>query len=246
MKHSLLISALAVSVLALSGCKSFCQSAPYLPENPKISILGDSYSTFEGVIPEGNAIWYFQPPKARNGIDTPEKTWWSLAIAGLGGTLEKNESFSGSTVCYTGYNKSDATKSSFVTRLERLGDPDLILVCGATNDSWANSPIGEFKYENWTNEELFSFRPAMAKMLADLQSRYPKAKVFVLLNDCLKGVINDSVHEICQHYNVPCIDLKGIAKGAGHPNVDGMKTMAEQTIAAVKAAAEPKTEEPAK
>ena len=64
-----------------------------------------------------------------------------------------------------------------------------------------------------------------------------------LLNDILKPEINDSVHEICAHYNVPCIDLKGISKGAGHPDAEGMKAMAEQTVAAVKAT-EAKAEEP--
>ena len=195
----------------------------------RVSILGDSYSTFEGSIPEGNAIWYFKPPKARNGVESPEQTWWGQTIALVGGTLEKNESWSGSTICYTGYNKSNAKKSSFVTRVPRLGNPNLILVCGATNDSWANSPIGEYKYENWTEDDLFTFRPAMAKMLADLKATYPGAAVFFLLNDILKPEINDSVHEICRHYAVPCVDLKGITKQGGHPDLAGMTAMAEQT-----------------
>lgn len=200
---------------------------------PRVSILGDSYSTYEGSIPDGNAIWYTKnPPK--NGVDSPDKTWWGLAIAALGGTLEKNEAWSGSTVCNIGYGGKDSTASSFVTRLDRLGDPDVILVCGATNDSWANSPIGEYKFSDWTTADLNSFRPALAKLFDGLKEKYPSALVAFLLNDCLKAEINDSVHKICEHYAVPCIDLKNITKGAGHPDVGGMKAMADQTVAVVK------------
>lgn len=28
---------------------------------PTIAVLGDSYSTFEGFIPQGNAVWYHGP-----------------------------------------------------------------------------------------------------------------------------------------------------------------------------------------
>lgn len=201
---------------------------------PKVSVLGDSYSTYEGVIPEGNRIWYYQPPKNRNDVTKAEECWWSQVVKNLGGTLERNESWSGSTVCNTGYDAKDVSTWSFIARTDRLGDPDLILVCGATNDSWANSPIGEFKYADWTTAELKTFRPAMAKMLADLKRLYPSARVVFILNDCLKGVINDSVHEICRHYGVQCVDLKNIDKQKGHPSIAGMKAIADQVTAAVR------------
>lgn len=197
----------------------------------RVSILGDSYSTFRDCIPAGNAVWY---PHVKNDVKKAENCWWYLVIQAINGKLEKNESWSGSTICYTGYHGVNAAKSSFVTRASRLGDPGLILICGATNDSWANSPIGEYKWSDWKVEELFSFRPAMAKMLADIKKLYPDAKVYFILNDCLKPVINESVHEICKHYNVPCIDLKNIAKQSGHPSVAGMKAIAEQVVKAIR------------
>ena len=155
-------------------------------------------------------------------------------IRQLGYKLEKNESWSGSTICHTGYYGRDARHFSFVTRADRLGSPDLILICGATNDSWAGVPIGDYKWSNWTEKELYSFRPAMAKMLSDIKKLYPGAKVFFILNSGLKTVINDSVHEICRYYNVPCIDLKNIAKQSGHPSVAGMKAMADQVVKAIR------------
>lgn len=216
-----------VLLLALLSLMSFTLRA----DAPKISILGDSYSTFNGWIPKGNSIWY---PNKNNDVKKVESCWWYLTVEMLGGKLEKNESWSGSTICYIGYHGNDASSFSFVERVNRLGDPDLILICGATNDSWAGSPIGEYKWENWTRQDLFSFRPAMAKMLYDIKARYPEARVVFMLNNQLKPAINESVHEICKHYNVLCVDLKDIDKQSGHPSVKGMKQMAEQVVAAIK------------
>src|SRR5574344_1656725 len=50
--------------------------------------------------------------------------------------------------------------SSLNTRMNNLGDcPDIIFIFGATNDSWANSPIGDYKYADWTRQDMYSFRP---------------------------------------------------------------------------------------
>ena len=147
---------------------------------PAISILGDSYSTFAGAVPEGNAVWYRPAPDNSNDVCKVEQTWWHQVIQMLGGELEKNESYSGSTVCNTGYNKSDAGKTSFLARASRLGKPRIILVCGATNDSWAGVPMGEYKYKDWTAKELFSFRPGLAKLLAELKQLYPQAEIYFI------------------------------------------------------------------
>ena len=197
----------------------------------RISILGDSYSTFKGAIPAGNSIWY---PNKRADVTQVEECWWHLVITELNAKLEKNESWSGSTVCHTGYRGRNAGWFSFEARTGRLGNPDLILICGATNDSWANSPIGEYKWSAWTAQDLFYFRPALAKMLADIKTLYPDAKVFFILNDKLKPVINDSVHEICKYYHVPCIDLQNIDKQSGHPSVKGMRQIADQVLKAIR------------
>ena len=202
--------------------------------NPAISILGDSYSTFAGAVPEGNAVWYRPAPDNSNDVCKVEQTWWHQVIQLLGGALEKNESYSGSTVCNTGYNKSDAGRTSFLARASRLGTPRIILVCGATNDSWAGVPMGEYKYKDWTAKELFSFRPGLAKLLAELKQLYPQAEIYFILNSELSAPINESVHTICKHYDVPCLDLRNISKQKGHPDIAGMKAMAEQTAAFVR------------
>lgn len=203
---------------------------------PRISVLGDSYSTFEGYIPEGNSIWYYNPPRCRNDVRKAEDCWWSMVVTNLCGSLERNESWSGATICNRGYYGKDSTHSSFLTRVPRLGDPEVILVFGGTNDSWAHSPIGEYKYSDWTTEDCFSFRPAMAKMLDDLKKNYPRSKTYFILNTDLSNAVNQSVHEICAHYEVPCIDLHDIDKQLGHPSTAGMKAIAEQVTTVLKGA----------
>lgn len=200
-----------------------------------VSILGDSYSTFQGFVqPETNVVWYFDPAKTFNtDVISVRQTWWHQFIKNNGYHLCVNNSFSGATICNSGYKRgnpdfADYTDRSFVTRMTNLGCPDIIFIFGATNDAWAGSPIGEYKYEGWTKEDLFSFRPAMAKMLAFMIDRYPNVEIYFILNDGLQEEINESVKTVCEHYQVPCIVLKEIDKANGHPTIKGMSQIYEQ------------------
>jgi lysophospholipase L1-like esterase len=109
-----------------------------------------------------------------------------------------------------------------------LGCPDIIFIFGGTNDAWAGSPIGEYQYEGWTKEKLYSFRPAMAKMLSFMIDRYPNVEIYFILNDGLQEEINESVKTVCEHYQIPCIVLNGIDKANGHPTIKGMTQIYEQ------------------
>ena len=123
----------------------------------KISILGDSYSTFHGYVqPAGNLCWYGVPgEKKENDVTKVEQTWWYCLVDSVSYVLERNNAYSGSTICNTGYEKADYSDRSFITRMTDLGKPDIILVFGGTNDSWAGVPIGDFKYADWTEGELY-------------------------------------------------------------------------------------------
>lgn len=197
-----------------------------------VSILGDSYSTFEGhVQPDTNYVWYFNTAKNKTDVTAVEQTWWHLLVKKMGYRLLVNNSFSGSTICNTGYRNEDYTDRSFITRMAYLGEPDIVFVFGATNDAWAGAPIGEYTYERWTEADLYQFRPAMAYLLHYLVNRYPKGKVYFLLNSDLKESINESVKTICAHYQVDCIELKAIDKQGGHPSILGMQQICEQVAA---------------
>ena len=217
-------------VVGMLGC--FTAKAQ---SSKSISILGDSYSTFQGYLqPDTNAVWYWDNVEAMNtDVHHVRETWWHQFIKKNGYRLCINNSFSGSTICYSGYKTvgpdfTDYSDRAFVTRLDKLGCPDIIFVFGGTNDSWAGSPIGEYKYSGWTREDLFSFRPAMACMLEKMIDHYPNVKIYFLLNDDLRDEIDESVKTICSHYEADLIELVDIHKINGHPSVKGMRQICEQ------------------
>lgn len=216
---------LAIFTFIFAFSVALAQKAP-----KSVTIFGDSYSTFEGYItPENNLTWYFlNKPQKENDVINVEQTWWYQLLAKNGWRLCTNNSYSGSTISSTGYGKADYTDRSFVTRATNLGNPDIIFIFGATNDSWAGSPIGEYKYEGWTKEDLKAFRPSLAKMLDFMKHRYLGVELYFILNSELSNEINASVFEICRHYGVPVIELRDIDKKAGHPSVAGMEAIAHQ------------------
>ncbi len=196
----------------------------------KISILGDSYSTYQGFLtPKENAVWYFEPrDKRHTDVESVDQTWWKLLINRHGWQLERNNSYSGATICYTGYGGKDYSDRAFVTRMNNLGEPDIIFIFGATNDSWAKAPIGEFKYDGISETDLKAFRPAMAHMVAWMKEHYAGKQLYFILNDGLSEEITSSCKTICEHYGMRCIALQGIDKISGHPSVKGMRQIADQ------------------
>ena len=60
-----------------------------------------------------------------------KQTWWWQVIKDGGYKLGVNNSFSGATICYSGYNDEDYSARSFVRRWTNLGTPDIIFIfCG--------------------------------------------------------------------------------------------------------------------
>lgn len=200
-----------------------------------LSILGDSYSTFKDfVVPDTNYVWYPCDSAKHNDVVDVRQTWWHQFVRNGNFRLERNNSFSGATICHTGYKGEDYSDRSYVTRHRFLGSPEVIIVFGGTNDSWAKSPIGEYQYEGWTMQDCYSFRPAMACLLSSLQDRYPGAEIYVVINTALKKEIEESMKVISDHYGVRWIRLHDIDKQWGHPSQKGMKQIAEQLAEVIK------------
>jgi len=198
---------------------------------PEVAILGDSYSTYEGYIPDGNEPWYFAHVDTnQTDVSSVAQTWWWQVCKNGGYKLGVNDSWSGATICYTGYGDEDYTPRSFNTRIPRLGHPDIILIFGGTNDSWCGAPIGEYKYSDYCRADLYTFRPAMARLLQQAALRYPGTPVYVIINSELKDDITQSIQTICRHEGVEYIQLHDIAKQNGHPNREGMTTIAKQIL----------------
>jgi lysophospholipase L1-like esterase len=218
MKRIILFTILAFAAIAASA------------QTKKVSVLGDSYSTFQGYNPDGYAPFY---PDANNDVKEVEQTWWSQYIAAKDYVLEKNNSWGGTTICNTGYFGMDVTSSSFYSRVDMLGEPDIIFLFGGTNDAWARAPIGEYKYADWTDDDCKSFRPALARLLDTLQKHYPSAQIYSILNSELQEEVNESMRVICAHYGVQLIELHDIDKQNGHPSISGMKSICDQLLEAI-------------
>ena len=200
-----------------------------------VSVLGDSYSTFEGFMtPASNELWYYC--KTRNNTDVTEvtQTWWWQAIKESGWKLEVNNSYSGATIGYHGYSGNDYSARSFITRMDNIGRPDIILIFGGTNDSWAGEKVGDYKWGDWTYGDFYTYRPAMAYMLNYLKLHHPNVSIYFIINDGLRDDITESSKVVCDHYGVPYIMLKDIDKQNGHPTIKGHAQIAEQVAKALK------------
>ena len=103
-----------------------------------LSILGDSYSTFKGWLPEGNYIYY--PNENVPDMTRAEDTWWQLLIAKRGFRMLINDSSSGTTVS-TSVRPEHVISDAFVMRMKNSlsengvnGEkPDCILLFGGTD-----------------------------------------------------------------------------------------------------------------
>lgn len=212
-----------------------CCQAAWSQVRESVSILGDSYSTFEGFMtPETNEVWYYARHGGNTDVNSVTETWWHQYIANSGYKLCVNNSYSGATIGYTGYDGNDYSPRSFITRSDELGCPDIIFVFGGTNDSWAGEAVGEYKYDNWNKGDFYTFRPAMAYLTDHLLKRYPNTKLYFIINSELREDISSSMKTICQHYGVKYIQLEDIDKMNGHPTIKGHAQIAEQVAKALK------------
>ena len=210
---------------------------PGQPTETKFSILGDSYSSFEGYVdPETNDVWHYE----NIGVTSVEQMWWYKVANAMEWSVEKNNSFSGSLI--SNFSDFEAgnyyAPNSFLRRMDNLGNPDVIFILGGTNDVWQDAPFGDYVYEDWTDEQLCSFRPALAYLLGYTIQQYPKAKIYFLLetSPCPGGITEEtrlnlieSTHRITSHYGVDCIDLE-IHKDWWHPDVKGQNDIARQVL----------------
>ena len=117
----------------------------------KVSILGDSISTFNGWSDSSKGGAYY--PRTDCDVTSVDQTWWHRLIYNYmnTGVFEKNISAGNTTIVQNTTGDSGAYWYGwdFGTRVQQLGlgDPDVIMVFGGTND------YGHTLY-NDTTEEL--------------------------------------------------------------------------------------------
>jgi len=199
-------------------------------------IFGDSYSTFSGYIPEGYAVYYTKTREIPD-VNRVEETWWHMLAAELEGSIVRNDSWSGSTICYTGYNGVDCSEtSSFICRLNKLASDgffsdnklDTVLIFGGTNDNWANAPLGELKYSDWGKDDLYNVLPAICYFVSRIKELAPNARVVCVINSELKLAVTNGFIAACERYGADYVKLENIDKMNGHPSVKGMNGIKDQ------------------
>ncbi len=206
-------------------------------QNESILIFGDSYSTYNGYIPEGYATYY--PRAGAWDIEEVSHTWWSQLAAATDSRIAMNNSWSGSTICNTGYAGDCSKTSSFIHRLDLLiengffteNQIDRVLVFGGTNDSWSGNRCGDLQFSDWTAADLKQILPGISYFLHRLQDVMPKDKIHVIINTDLREEVSGGMAAICKQYGIPYTQLADIEKIEGHPTYLGMTQIKDQLLA---------------
>ena len=208
----------------------------------RISILGDSISTYQGYTTPGG-VYYDLFTAMFAEMRGVEDTWWMQVIQGLGGRLEVNDSFSGTTVA-----GSDPLCACSDKRTSSLGDPDVILVFMGTND---------YGYR----VDVLDFERDYRSMLRKLRNNYPNAEIWcgtLLWSYCVKDdglnyyldmptgaaalepynrIIRAlAAAEGCYLADLAAAGVEYAAVDCAHPHRDGMKTIAALWLKALREA----------
>jgi len=219
----------------------------------KISVLGDSLSTFEGISEPVDACFYNGWMKYESGILSPSDTWWGLVIERLSSNLLVNNSVSGSTVFkhpqyeIESYGCSDERTAS----LGREGVlPDVILVFMGTNDwGYGIAPrlIGE-------GSSAPAFSSSYSMMIRKLKKNYPDADILCLtpfagVCTAKEGYVFpytfggihikeycDVICEVAERLGCIAVDLYSCQREIDtvdgfHANKEGMKVIADCVLA---------------
>ena len=201
-------------------------------QKKRISILGDSVSTFAGITPP-EALFYDAWRQEETGVTSPDDTWWMQVIQGMGGMLGVNNSYAGSTV--SGGFMTSGTSEKRLRTLSAEGEPDMILVAMGANDWGFGVHPQEFEYE-------------YRRMLQRIKRLYPRAEIWcatilrgkpvpeeeMFFN--VDGVISpniysDIIRRIGTEEAVHLADVSGYHMeyetiDGVHPNREGMKMIA--------------------
>lgn len=198
-----------------------------------IFIMGDSYSTYAGYIPEGYHFYYSDERDEAPTVKGVEKTWWKQLARENDFDIVLNDSFSGSTICNT-VREALSVESSFISRIDKYisenffteNKIDHMLIFGGTNDSWIDAPIGTLQYSDWSCEDLKCVLPAFCYLLA--RAKTVSDNILVILNTDLKDEITNRFAEASKKNGVKCVRLKEIDKENGHPTELGMTQICQQ------------------
>lgn len=217
----------------------------------KVSILGDSISTFWGSNPEYCKVYYEGEHCLRAGIYTVETTWWMQVLHQLGGKLLINNSYSGSKV-----SGGSRYAGNGDLRTSDLHDgqitPDVIFIFMGINDYGSGVPLEPVTDQEYRERNYYSyFKPSYEMMLWKLRQIYPDAEIYCatlpisstdgknMFPFSIYGIpldtYNNAIRSCAWQYDCKVVDLQKMdvsydSMDGVHPTALGMSQIADAWI----------------
>lgn len=221
----------------------------------RLSILGDSISTFSNYIPSGYTSYY-----PAGDVTDASQTWWMQLINNNNMLLGTNCSYSSSPV-QSGEDRTGFVEDERVNSLANNGTPDIIIIEGGINDGKVEdlatlgeiNPVIDLPLTS-TSADVYdtsTFLGAYQALITKLMVKYPNAQIAcwnvpwtsrpdVMTSDDLYKA-SEKIEELCTLYGCIFLDIRkcGINPGnmstylgAGdttitHPKAAGMELIAK-------------------
>lgn len=200
----------------------------------RVSFIGDSITSYKGytLFPSNG-----QYPSG-NVTSVTQTYWYQLVYDRMtDAVIEANSSHT--ATCVQNTVKNGYPGYGFLNRYADLGNPDVIFINGGTNDSWSfKLPVGALDFNLDINDlDTYQFAQAYDKLIRLMQAKYPKAKIFCIIGDCVMDSqytdYAQVIRDVCNHYNVKYAEVVFSDRAAMttdnvHPNAEGMTEMADQ------------------
>ena len=209
-------------------------TTPASAEPKKVSVIGDSISTFRGYIPFGYSTYY--PRTDGTFISVADMYWHQLIYKHMtNARLERNIAYSGSWVTNASASKNTYFARRFINQ-NGVGDADIVIIHGGTNDWNKNavnlvSGLSVRSTTGPTDAQLAplfttadaattraqiealddtTFCSAYIKLVKLIQERNPKVKIVCVIGDYLGVGVQQATHKIAEHYGARCVDLRAV------------------------------------
>lgn len=209
----------------------------------RYSVLGDSISTFDGMVAAGNEVYYEGERAARNNVCAPTDTWWVQTIGQLGGKLLANASYSGSLVTGDAFPAGQSMQRARQLVGASGQQPDAVLVYMGINDYGEGVPVDDFAC-------------AYKALLVNVAQVAPDAEVLclTLLPGCseehdtsffrskYKGIsleaYNEAIREVARAQGARVLDVAAFAApfdtlDGTHPTRRGMQQLSAAVLEAL-------------
>ena len=105
----------------------------------RVSILGDSISTFEGCVPEGFRVYYEGARRRATGVKLPSDTWWAQVVSGMGGVPWRVGAYSGSLVEGAGFPAGESAERVAALARDGVAPDEVLVFMGANDYGWGGA-----------------------------------------------------------------------------------------------------------